>query len=501
MPQIEFSVININAVFFNESGKAEKPLELALQFYNAGTNTWQIFSTAFTTAKGKLDKVIKPTAKTPGFVLLKELTGTGSTPPFRLAVAASLKAGMTLVVSEAPLVQFDGKAKALTLNFGNNFAQPAAIAKAYLLDEANATTKIYAALPAGPQTGLDEIAQLKKELAAGIKIADTLTKANAKLESNNKKLQTELDKINTRLQETIALTEAAAAEAAAMKKEIANRDKAFARIENEKVKAEALAQKQVSEIEGKLAASMQAMTELDKVLDERTALIRAAEITAATQAGEIELLQNQLKSLDVTIQQNVQTIRTLNEQLKINSLEMEAKDKIIAQQTADYQKLEMKLLEMGQGAVDYKPVAQPVSRVYTSILDEFKKTTELTKDSNYRLANISLNIKTFMEFDAEGMRMQLVDANKLSGLPAEALSDFRVEIGESSSATSGTVKVPDLLGLTETGARKVLSSLGLSLKPVYQQNKAVPNGQSFKQSPAAGDVLPGSSITIVFSKL
>jgi hypothetical protein len=501
MPQIEFSVININAAFFNESGKAEKPLELALQFYNVGTNAWQVFSTAFSTEKGLLSKPVKPTAKTAGFAPLKEIASTGSTPPFRLAIAASLKTGMTLVVAEAPAVQFDSKAKALTLNFGKNFAQPEAIVKAYLLDEATATTKIYAPLPAATQTGGDETAQLKKELAASIKYADTLLKASTKLESDSKKLQAEFEKATARIQETTVLTEAAAAEATAIKKEMAVRDKAIAKMENEKVKTEALVQKRMGEMEGKLAESMQTMTQLDKVLIEKTELIRAAEVAAAAQIVEYELLQRQVLSLDVTIQQNVEAIRTLNNQLKVTSGEVEAKNKIITQQAADYQKLEMKLIQLSQEAVEYKPVAQPVSRVYSSILDEFKKTTELTKDSNYKLANISLNIKTFMEFDEGGMRMQLVDANKLSGLPAEALSDFRVEIGESSAATSGTAKVPDLLGLTETGARKVLSSLGLNLKPVYQQNKSVPDGQSFKQSPAAGNVLPGSDVTIVFSKL
>jgi hypothetical protein len=124
MPQIDFSVINITASFFNESGKAEKQLDLALQFYNAASNAWQIISTAFSTEKGILSKAIKPTAKTAGFTLLKELSSMGSIPPFRLVIAASLKTAMVLVVSEAPAVLFNDTTKTLALDFGNNFAQP-----------------------------------------------------------------------------------------------------------------------------------------------------------------------------------------------------------------------------------------------------------------------------------------------------------------------------------------------------------------------------------------
>ncbi len=497
MPQIDFSVININASFFNESGKAEKPLKLALQFYNAAANTWEITGKVFNTEKGVIKHTLKLTAKSAGFPFLRKLSTNLTTPPFRLVMASSLKTGMALVVAEAPGVIVDGKAKVLTLNFGKNFAQPEAIIKAYLLDEPNATTRLYGAFPAVAQADTEEAAQLKKELTLKQKEADSLLKANSKLESTNVKLLTDLEKVNANMQETLTAAENAAAEAAIIKKELATREKAILKIENEKVKAEALAQKQVSEMEGKLSASM---TQLDQALVEKAELIRAAEVTAAAQFTEVEMLQNKLKSYDVTIQQNVQTIRTLNEQLKINSLGLEAKDKIIAQQSEDFKKLEMKLIELTKPRTDYSPVAQPVSKVYSSILEEFKKTTELTKDSNYKLANISLNIKTFMELDDNGMRMQLVDANKLNDRPMEALSDFKVEIGESSSATGGTLRVPDLIGLTETGARKVLGSLGLSLKPVYQQNKTVPDGQSFKQSPATGDVQPGATITIVFSK-
>jgi PASTA domain len=501
MPQIEFSVININAAFFNESGKAARPLQLALQFYNAGANTWQIISTPISTEKGVLSRALKPTARTAGFSLLKELCSAGCIPAFRLAIAASLKSGMTLVASEAPGVQFDAKAKALTLDFGKYFAQPEAIIKNYLLDEVNATTKLYGPFPAVAQVDNQETGQLKKELALQLKKADTLEKTNSKLENANTKLLADLEKVNAGMQETVAMAETAAAEAAAIKKELVARDKAILKIENEKVKAEAQAQKRLSDMESRLATSMVAIEQLDNALLEKENLIRDAAVTAAGQLTELDLLRNQLTSLDATIKQNVETIQALNTELAIKATMLESKDKIIAEQAMENEKLQERIRQMSQEAVEYKPVAQPVSRVYSSILDEFKKTTELTKDSNYKLANISLNIKTFVEFDDQGMRMQMVDANKLSSLPTEALSDFRVEIGESSLPVTGTTRVPNLLGLTETAARKVLSSLGLNLKPVYQQNKAVPNGQSFKQSPAAGDVLPGTDVTIVFSKL
>jgi PASTA domain len=466
MPTIELSSIQVNAAFVAQTGKAEKALALALQFFDGGGNGWTPLNTALATEKGLLNQVVKLTTKAAAVARIKELAADGGLPPFRLVIAASLKAKPIQVVAEAPAMQYNSDTKQVQLQFGNNYALPADLSKAYLYDEAAATIKLYVGLPASPSAAQQE-----------------------KLQKENQQLASNLATSNDKLETALAQVEAMKTEMAAVKKELTAKDKLIAKMEAEMGKV----QKEASETVRLLNLSAAAMAEKEQTL-------RAAAVDMEQQALELLQLKEQITVLNGTIEQNVNTIRQLNEQVKNQSFQLESGNKIIEEQKREIAALEEKLTAMTQEAVEYKPMAQPVSKVYASILDEFKKTNELNKDGAYRLANISLNLKTFVEHDATGIRMQLVDANKLSSLPSAALSDFRVEIGEGSGSTPGSVRLPDLLGLTETAARKIIHSLGLSLKPVYQAKKDVPDGQSFKQSPTTGEVNPGDTITLVFSK-
>lgn len=466
MPTIELNSIQVNAAFVAQTGKAEKALALALQFFDGGGNGWTSLNTALATEKGVLNQIIKLTTKAVAVVRIKELAADGGLPPFRLVIAASLKAKPIQVVAEAPAMQYNGDTKQVQLQFGNNYALPADLSKAYLYDEVAAIIKLYVGLPAAPSAALQE-----------------------KLQKENQQLANNLASSNDKLQTALAQVEAMKTDMAAIKKELTAKDKLIAKMEAEMGKA----QKQASEAERLLSLSATAMAEKDQTL-------RAAAVDMEQQALELLQLKEQIIVLNGTIENNVTTIRQLNERVQSQNFQLESGNKIMEEQKRQITALEEKLSAMTQEAVEYKPMAQPVSKVYASILDEFKKTNELNKDGAYRLANISLNLKTFVEHDATGIRMQLVDANKLSSLPSAALSDFRVEIGEGSGSTPGSVRLPDLIGLTETAARKIINSLGLSLKPVYQAKKDVPDGQSFKQSPTTGEVNPGDTITLVFSK-
>lgn len=466
MPTIELNSIQVNAAFVAQTGKAEKALTLALQFFDGGGNGWTSLNTALATEKGALNQIVKLTTKAAAVVRIKELAADGGLPPFRLVIAASLKSKPIQVVAEAPVMQYNGDTKQVQLQFGNNYALPADLSKTYLYDEAAATIKLYVGLPAAPSAALQE-----------------------KLQKENQQLANNLAASNDKLQTALAQVEAMKADLSAIKKELTAKDKLIAKMEAEMGKA----QKQASEAERLLSLSAAAMVEKEQTL-------RAAAIDIEQQGLELLQLKEQITVLNGTIENNVSTIRQLNEQVQSQNSQLELSNKVIEAQKREIAALEEKLTAITAEVPEYKPVAQPVSKVYASILDEFKKTNELNKDGAYRLANISLNLKTFVEHDATGIRMQLVDANKLSSLPSEALSDFRVEIGEGSGSTPGSVRLPDLIGLTETAARKIINSLGLSLKPVYQAKKEVPDGQSFKQSPTAGEVNPGDTITLVFSK-
>jgi hypothetical protein len=467
MATIDYSTIHITASFIAESGKAEKAMALALQFFDAGANAWTTLHTALNTERGQLKKSIKLSARAAAVVALKGLSSGGTLPPFRLVLEASLKQPIAIVASQAPYIWYEAKTKSFTLDFGNNFAQPAELAKTYLYNEAAASSGQYAPLPSPGLMGLQQ----------------------EKLQKENQQLAAQVAAANEKLTAVQAQLQEAGAEMAGMKKELTAKDRAIGKMEAEMGKTRQLA----SSVESRLALS-------EQVVAEKEGLLQAAAADMQQQVEEVGLLQDKVNTLNETISRNVQTIQQLNDQLKINSMQRETDSRTIAEQQKEIQLLQDKITAMTQEVKEYVPVAQPVSSVYASILDEFKKTNELNRDGAYRLANISLNLKTFVEHDATGIRMQLVDANNVSNRPLAGLSDFKVEIGASTGSGTGTVRLPDLLGLTETAARKIIHSLGLTLKPVYQANLKVSDGQSFKQSPTAGQVNPGETITLVFSK-
>ena len=72
---------------------------------------------------------------------------------------------------------------------------------------------------------------------------------------------------------------------------------------------------------------------------------------------------------------------------------------------------------------------------------------------------------------------------------------------DQSTQADDVVKVPDVLGLTENAARRVIRSVGLRLAPARQTLKAGTGtpGQSISQHPVAGEMARhGSEVLVVF---
>ena len=62
------------------------------------------------------------------------------------------------------------------------------------------------------------------------------------------------------------------------------------------------------------------------------------------------------------------------------------------------------------------------------------------------------------------------------------------------------VEVPDVVGMTEDETIEALEDVGLEVEPIEDFNRRVPEGEVFKQNPAAGaDAMTGDSVTITVS--
>ncbi|MEM6687399.1 MAG: PASTA domain-containing protein, partial [Bacteroidota bacterium] len=97
-----------------------------------------------------------------------------------------------------------------------------------------------------------------------------------------------------------------------------------------------------------------------------------------------------------------------------------------------------------------------------------------------------------------------VDFESAKEVSSAVLSDIKLDIVPSAiTATTTTGTMPNILGLTETAVRKVLTNYGLRLDAVYHSTKDtnLVAGQSFKQSPGPNDpVEEGQEVIVIFAK-
>lgn len=212
-------------------------------------------------------------------------------------------------------------------------------------------------------------------------------------------------------------------------------------------------------------------------------------------------------TLEATITQQNQTISSqLGEINHYKNIEQQQQS-TIASLEAEKQTLQQQIDELSQETIEeeYVPKSVSANKLYTDVIDEIKIAKENTVASGFKLSNISLNLKTVAEKDAQGLRFQVIDINNASAINGAAISDIKIDITEDITPVSNELIVPKLIGLTETAARNYLEKFSLRLDPVYQlidtQNSTLSQGQAFKQSPEPGTTItPDATITVIFAK-
>lgn len=221
----------------------------------------------------------------------------------------------------------------------------------------------------------------------------------------------------------------------------------------------------------------------------------------------IEELQEQVAELTLEIQVKDATIASLNTQLVSALSQLELKTLQVTRLETIKGELEANILQLqgqvellqGQLDIDSRPVL--VSDLYSQLVQEIDTSTQNNVDAGYKLANISLKLKTLITRDENGVSAQLFDLSAMDQINGAAVSELTFDIAPATTPAPQTNTVPNLLGLTETAVRKILASLGLRLNPVFQNNTQVVDGDSFKQTPAAGtEYSTNDFVTVIFSK-
>lgn len=122
------------------------------------------------------------------------------------------------------------------------------------------------------------------------------------------------------------------------------------------------------------------------------------------------------------------------------------------------------------------------------------------------LALGGVTITAHAELQEGGQKVKLPTSAELRAIPrgmlADLVLDFR-EAGPAPSDASGIV-APDVWGLTEGAARRVLASVGLTLEVSFGPSTIAPGtapGQAMLQSPRPGAPVPrGSAVLVTFAQ-
>lgn len=249
---------------------------------------------------------------------------------------------------------------------------------------------------------------------------------------------------------------------------------------------------------------------LKKVLLEKTNTIKDLQKTQNELIKEKQSIFLEVKKTKNDIQTQQNSIDDLVEKVKISQQLVSEKNNEIATLTKntavkeiEISKLETKVTEI-QSYVDAEnPNKLDAKKVYSSIINDIAIADAEMDNSRFKMANISLNLKATVEKGPQGTLFGLVDFESAKDINAAAISDISIDIVPNTTSIKSKNTVPNIIGLTETAARKIITNYGLKLDVVYQptDNPKFIEGQAIKQIPEVGsEIIQGQEVIVIFAK-
>jgi len=148
----------------------------------------------------------------------------------------------------------------------------------------------------------------------------------------------------------------------------------------------------------------------------------------------------------------------------------------------------------------------PIQDIAANIGAELHTANESLRKTKqaYQFGRIELDLKGALSSD--GRTISLINLGDLTKLQRGVTPpSLKIELipEREKTETSALVKIPNVIGLTETATRRLLQAVGLQLESVNQSladDSKIPVGQSIQQAPKAGkETSRGSTILVVFT--
>ncbi|MFA0961058.1 PASTA domain-containing protein [Roseivirga sp. BDSF3-8] len=209
---------------------------------------------------------------------------------------------------------------------------------------------------------------------------------------------------------------------------------------------------------------------------------------SVTQNQEIDSLNLKISKLDTSLQQE-----------KASTTELLQKNETL---TASLAEKEQEIAQLNDQVVATTSKSATINDLYRDLVVSVDEASKELEGRSYTLSNVTLDLKTHLLNDQEGLKVQLVDKATALSLREATVSNLNMNIAPAVPATrSASVAVPDFSGMTEQAARKKAGLHRLKLRPVYELNQTSRLGAAFRQIPEAGEEIPESgTVRVWFAK-
>lgn len=468
--------IQVFARILSDEGKPAAGHQVTFQLYTLSPARWVSVGRAQTDNAGNIDTLLRLSTEVSGAAPVLRMVESGAPSP--------------RVLADGAMVSYNAASQLLRVDFGTIERLEET---AYTLQ---ASTSVFArtkyTVAGGPQRGeipqtimvramsglnpaavgrVADAGAVRERAGDALRVVDTERLENARMSAEASRLKVELARVTAR--ESTLQSQFDKQRTLLQEREGELRDlREKVQVGEQRLEA---AKRENETFRERLASTAPAISLDDSVLK--------AELGRFT-AREIEL-QTQIEKHQVSLHQRNIQIGELRSNLQV------AEQKLAA---VESENAAMRQQVSGQ---------QPLQEVAASIGDQLYKVNESTQvPRGYRLTRVQLDLKGTISKDGS---ISMPTAADLSDKKvADALQNIRLELAPESAPESGnTVAVPDVQGLTESAARRVLHSVGLRLESVIQAVPAgheIPIGQSFLQAPAAGSTLArGGSVLVTFA--
>lgn len=540
MPLNQLKNIRIDFSLFDENSKPKAKLPVFIQYYEVAKNQWISIYVA-TLVKGSLSIEETTKSRAKALVSFFNILKDNQIPELRIVAQENLYALEKFqVLTSMYAFHYDEKESLLHFDFGT----------AYLLNEEFLKTQagfkdfIVVTSPysfANQRQNEKEITRLdnalKKCTGEQDGLSDAFAKANKKIseqEVANDKLAKDFEEVTNQKAELNNRYSSLEADFKKLQKEASDCKKAIEKADADLVKEKSSKGKlagQILDLKNQITSCKNSFKEAQKKIkrltpyetkfhnlktefDELTATYNHANKEADKHASQYKELQEAYdnlakekedfeEKLDICSSEKEQCYvsrASLNEKTTRLAADLSEVRKGVIQKESQITTLNAKIDELSRG-VEFETRPMPVSGVYTNIVNEIQM-AETLNNSNFRLSNIRLKIKTLVNRDKDGVNMQFLNHETAKEVNGNAISEVVMDIESVSNSVSESTNLPSLIGFTETAVRRMLSNLGLRLNPVYQKTTGeIPAGESFKQSPSVNSEIENNQlITVIFSK-